>query len=227
MELIIKKRNGKTFTVLYDECDHELVFFFFLIVNGDSYPYLRCTINGKSVRMHNLIAKSKIGEVVDHINGNPLDNRRCNLRVCDHTQNMWNSKKGSNNKSGYKGVFINKGSKTFETRIVCRGKRHYIGTFETAEDAARAYNYMAIELFGEFAHTNNVYPKLPENFNFITATVSSKSGVRNISWCSQKKRWLCAFEHKKVLYFVGYFSCIEKAKVELAKKRSSVCVSSV
>lgn len=115
--------------------------------------YARRTIMGfKKISMHQDILGTYNG-VADHINGNRLDNRKQNLRVCSHAGNAMNRKViAKNNTSGYKGVRFE--YKKYRASIQYKGKRIHIGLFETAEEAARAYDKKAKELFGEFARTN-------------------------------------------------------------------------
>ena len=89
---------------------------------------------------------------VDHINGDPLDNRKKNLRTCSHAENMANRKRHKNSKTGFKGVY-NEGSK-FKFVITKDRKQYWKCGFVTAKDAACAYDKAAIELHGEFARLN-------------------------------------------------------------------------
>lgn len=85
------------------------------------------------------------GHVIDHINGNGLDNRRSNLRFATHQQSLWNRGLNRNSTSGYKGVSFNKKSGFYS---VC------IGGFQTAEEAARAADVLMRMAHGEFARLN-------------------------------------------------------------------------
>ena len=93
---------------------------------------------------------------VDHINHDKLDNRRENLRLCTHAENMQNVPNYSRGKSKYKGVSFDdrKRVKKWRALIVFEKKQIYLGMHLTEEDAAIAYNEKATELFGEFACLN-------------------------------------------------------------------------
>lgn len=113
---------------------------------------------GKSIhhRMHRVIMKvSDRSILVDHRNGNGLDNQKLNLRKCTHEQNESNRRGlNSNNTSGYRGVHFNKKMQRWQSAIWKKNKITYIGIFDTKEEAALAYNKKAIELRGEFAKLN-------------------------------------------------------------------------
>lgn len=93
--------------------------------------------------------------LVDHRNGNGLDNRRSNLRLATQAQNMSNRGRPTNNTSGYKGVSAGRLG-GWRAYITSRGKRLDIGTFASKEEAAEAYNAKALELHGEFARLNEI-----------------------------------------------------------------------
>lgn len=113
---------------------------------GDSRP---------TVHMHREILKAQDGLVVDHINGDTLDNRRCNLRLCTHSDNIANKPKNKSNRCGYKGVYQRKWGK-YQASIRYQKKYTYLGMFDTAEEAAKAYNKAAKRIQGDFACLNNV-----------------------------------------------------------------------
>lgn len=104
---------------------------------------------GNLVFMHREIARTPTGMLTDHINGLKYDNRRCNLRICTHAQNMQNR---TTNKAGktslFKGVFLDKGK--WRAAV---GRRR-LGFFVHEKDAALAYDKVALEMFGEFALLN-------------------------------------------------------------------------
>lgn len=104
--------------------------------------------------MHRYILNAKPGMTIDHINGNSLDNRKSNLRICSQQQNVWNMKKPRHNTSGYKGVSWDKERKRWAAYIKINKKKIYLGRFMSIKAAKEAYNKAAIKLYGEFARIN-------------------------------------------------------------------------
>lgn len=123
----------------------------------DTTPYaqngVRVAGRMTSVAMHRFILDAPIELVVDHINGNGLDNRRANLRLCSRSENQWNRRKSSQNTSGFKGVF-HRGGTRWIARITAHGKTVHLGRFRDPTIAARAYDAAALRLHGEFARLN-------------------------------------------------------------------------
>lgn len=111
------------------------------------------------VLMHRLILPQVYGMVTDHINGNGLDNRRANLRICTQAENCRNSRKSKNNTVGFKGVF-RRGAK-FRAAIFVDGATIVLGRFSSPVEAARAYDSAAEKHYGEFAATNRRLGLLP------------------------------------------------------------------
>jgi hypothetical protein len=104
----------------------------------------------RTVYMHRVIIDAPPGAVVDHINGDRLDNRRVNLRLCTAAENARNMRvEGA---IPYKGVSLDRGR--FRASITHEGRIIKIGRFDDAVAAARAYDDRARELFGEFARLN-------------------------------------------------------------------------
>ena len=115
--------------------------------------FYACRKNKRAVYMHREIMRAAKGMVVDHIDGNGLNNRRSNLRVCRVCENIRN-RRGAGGRSRYKGVSFVKHLKKWKAEITCGGRRRHLGCFEEEIEAARAYDGKARELFGEFAYVN-------------------------------------------------------------------------
>ena len=109
--------------------------------------------NGWKIYMHRVILARKLGhsKQVDHINGNGLDNRRCNLRYATNRQNHQNQKIRQNMVTKYKGIIWRKDRNKWQSRIYVNGRNKHLGYFENEIDAAKAYRKAAKRFFGEFA----------------------------------------------------------------------------
>ena len=105
--------------------------------------------------MHRVILNAREDQEVDHANGNPLDNRRSNLRLCTHSENAFNKRMMKNNTSGFKGVGWDKANQKWTAIISMNGKSIHLGRFPDAEDAALSYNEAATKYFGKFARINS------------------------------------------------------------------------
>lgn len=103
--------------------------------------------------MHRLVMGYPKGNV-DHINGNKLDNRKENLRLCNQSQNTANAPMRKSNKSGYKGVSWNKKYKKWEAYLTKDYKHVFLGYYDNKKGAAMAYNFGAKIHFGNFAKLN-------------------------------------------------------------------------
>lgn len=99
----------------------------------------------RQIQMHRWLMKPGRGREVDHINGNTLDNRRCNLRIATRSQNLANRRAFSG--TGYKGVSRYKNDHS-------RYLMQFAKVFETAEEAARVYDRIARLIHGEYAKLN-------------------------------------------------------------------------
>lgn len=107
------------------------------------------------VSMHRFLMETPKGMDTDHINGDRLDNRRENLRICTHSENQRNMQKHKDNKSGYKGVSWDTRSKKWVSRIKAEnGVYRFLGFFRNKLDAAKAYDNAAIKHHGVFAKLN-------------------------------------------------------------------------
>ena len=149
----IKLPHGKV--TLVDDDDYEYLNqwkWWFVIIKNKYYVIRNKMINGKRyyIYLHRIIMDVMSKSDVDHIDGNPLNNQRNNLRICTHQQNCLNNR--GCGKSRYKGVY--KIKNTIYSRIQYNGIDRYLGSFKTEEEAAMAYDKEALVLFGEFANLN-------------------------------------------------------------------------
>lgn len=110
--------------------------------------------NKKIVYLHRLLMNAPAGVEVDHINGNGLDNRRENLRLCSHADNQRAKKPQRGGTSPYRGVYWYKRHQKWATKIQRLDDVYFLGYFSEEEDAARAWDKKAKELFGDFAYQN-------------------------------------------------------------------------
>lgn len=108
----------------------------------------------RKIRLADVILSPQRGFIVDHADGNPRNNRRSNLRLATYSQNAMNRRKGTRNKSGFKGVSFRKDRNTWLAAIRVNGRLIKLGKFATSELAAKAYDAAAVKHFGQFASLN-------------------------------------------------------------------------
>jgi hypothetical protein len=116
--------------------------------------YVRVRIGDTKYFAHRIIWKMATGDeppFVDHANGDKADNSLSNLRAATHSQNMCNARR-SPSKSGLRGVAPN--GRKWAAKVRVNNRQFYVGTFETREQAAAAYDQMAKKMHGQFAVTN-------------------------------------------------------------------------
>ena len=145
--------NGKV-ALISDE-DYEKISKFNWRYDGRYATSRVSKTNPQKLYMHRLIMDAKTGELIDHKNGDRLDNQRENLRIANYQNNSANCKLHSHNTSGFKGVYrFNHGNKPWRAAITFNDKQLSLGYFDSPTDAAKAYNKKALELFGEYARLN-------------------------------------------------------------------------
>jgi len=107
-----------------------------------------------TVYMHRMIMLPDPDLTIDHINHDTLDNRRSNLRVCTHAENLRNQRSQRGVTSRYKGVAWHRRGQKWVAQITADGVNRYLGLYTSEREAAASYDRAAKELFGEFANTN-------------------------------------------------------------------------
>lgn len=141
---------------IIDDADFESIKMFRWSCTNTGYAARAKRINGKSkyIPMHRVILNAPDGIDIDHINGNRLDNRRCNLRLATRAQNVHNSRMRKDNTSGFKGVYKRYGK--FVAKICFNHIWIWLGLFPTAEEASQAYQDTARKLHGNFFNPDGI-----------------------------------------------------------------------
>ena len=127
--------------------------------------------------MHREILRCLPGVMIDHINGNSLDNRKCNLRAATNSQNMANQPKQKRNLCRFKGICVDKKNGGWRAQISINGETKNLGHFLDDESAARAYNDAARKQFGEYARLNE-FPDVAR-INKGTSSQKAKASTRS------------------------------------------------
>ena len=121
-------------------------------INGRGYRQI--AIEGRMYLAHRLAWFWMTGEwpstYIDHVDGDPANNRWANLREATNSQNLANSRRSRVNKSGFKGVSLSRDGK-WKVQIWADKTQHYLGLFDTKEEAHAAYSEAAKRLYGDFA----------------------------------------------------------------------------
>lgn len=209
MTKIIQLTLGKTTQV--DDEDYEMLKDVKWCVS-DGYAY-----SAKLGRMHRHILSAPQGLMVDHINGDKLDNRRENLRLCTNSLNQAN-RKAVRGASPFKGVTWQKHrgpstTGTWKAQIVVNGQVVYLGTFATDVDAAAAYNAAATEHFGQFAALNDLSTPGCPRVSDTRRQVNRKnpSGYRGVTYDATRGKWMAQLAYKGVTHLKKRFDTAEAA----------------
>lgn len=146
---------SRNMCTLVDAGDYrELSKYGWYALRSDISFYAARKVGKTTILMHREILKLTKGEYTDHINGNTLDNRKCNIRKCTNAENARNQKRRRDNTSGYKGVSYFKRDNNYRARIKVNYKQIHLGYFNNKTDAAKAYDVAAKKYHGEFAKLN-------------------------------------------------------------------------
>jgi len=162
-----------------------------------------------SIWMHREVINTPEGLFTDHINGDTLDNRKENLRVVNSNQNNRNSKIPSHNTSGYKGVSEDKRNlkNRWQAYITIDNKKKHLGYFYSKEDAAKRYNEVAREVFGEYARLNNLMLFEYEHYPTIE---SVREQIQN-----------CESRHSQQIAYSSFHDCLTQVCFGCRKIRTN------
>lgn len=159
----------------------------------------------KTILIHRQIMNSPVGMDTDHRNGNKLDNRRENLRICTTAQNVVNRRKTSSlTSSQFAGVSFDKSTGKWKATIGFNKRQINLGLFDSEEYAARVRDGATIVLFGEFAPPRNLpnQEPIPYSHREKLPQSSKYKGVSFRPDCDKWQAFYC-FDYKTIL--VGYY----------------------
>ena len=166
------------------------------------------------IRLHRIVLERKLGRpiaegfVTDHINGNPLDNRRENLREVTQAQNVHNQAKYIHGENPFKGV-----RQVYAQRWEARINDEHIGTYRTAEEASLAYDKAALAQWGEYARLTNPLEEV-EAWQLPVRRLDGKNtlGFRGVRRANQPgNKWTALITHQHVSYCMSTYDTIEEA----------------
>jgi len=145
-----KTKSGKTF--IFDRDDLPLVKS--RVWYMDKYGYVNGCEGDGAIKLHRLIMKPPEGMVIDHINNDPSDCRRDNLRIVSQHQNTMNHSLNRNSTTGFKGVCFDKKEGRYMAHIHPNRRMIFLGYYDNPKEAALAYDKAASFYFGEYAKLN-------------------------------------------------------------------------
>lgn len=169
-----------------DDDDYEKLkqYSWYAVIKGKDTKTLyacRCFHSGgksNQIYLHREVMKNPEGLEVDHINHNGLDNRKENLRICTHQENLFNKSKQRYGSSKYKGVSFCKYNNKWIARISDNGKYRHIGQYFSEIEAANAYNNAAIQRDSVYCFLNGIdKEELEKEIKNSKGRISSKGGA--------------------------------------------------
>lgn len=194
---------------IVDAEDYEMLSQFNWCVNG-GYAY-----NTACGPMHRFLLAPPSGAMVDHMNGDKLDNRRSNLRICSNSQNQAN-RQVFRGVSPFKGVVWQKrknNTGAWKAQLVVRGEIKYLGVFDTDVEAAAAYNAAAIDHFGDFAFLNDLTLPASDLRSHTRRQVNrtNPSGFKGVTYDVDRGKWMAQLTYKGVSHLKKRYPTAEAA----------------
>lgn len=206
--------NGNT--AVFDRTDYDLIKGARWAYSGSNSDYVRCQ-NGS---MQKILMGEMDGFIIDHINRDKSDNRRCNLRFVTPKENSQNQPKRKGYKNKYKGV--GKKGNTDYYYSICRfnGVSKSLGLFRSEEAAAHAWNKYAQGVSNTASLNNIPYSQAELDIIMQRDAVKMKrtenqSGVKHIQWHTPSSRWCISKKINGKLKHFGSFADLESAKTAL------------
>lgn len=179
--------------------------------------YAETSHNNTILSLHHLIiGKPAQNLVVDHINGNSLDNTRPNLRFATYSQNSQN--RNITNKEGYTGIYFSEEKQHW--RVYCGG--NYLGTFRDETEAALQYDKCAFIIYGEHAKTNGLirFEEVTETFNDVLPAKEERTLPKNITFRQRTQRYYAQLEFRKEKYSsIGFLTIVEAEQALIVLKK--------
>jgi hypothetical protein len=223
--LKIKEINIDGYVVLIDDEDYEYVTECYNVKIND-HGYVHCSPKKKwkgmglhSMTLHKLLMnpeKKGRNVVVDHRDGNKLNNQKDNLRVTTHMNNMRNRKLTEGKTSEYKGVSWHKESGKWRCQITIDSYNYNLGAFSNEIAAANCYNYWAKKHFKEFALLNECPLMEKEEWESLRHVKNKTSEYRGVSLINGK--WYAQIYHNKKNVLIGIFNDEDAAALAYNEK---------
>lgn len=168
--------------------------------------YIWASIDNEYTRLHRLVMNlsRNDGYIVDHIDRNPLNNKKSNLRLCTNMQNSRNRSLNNNSTSYYKGVCFDKDTESWKSQISINKKKVYIGRYNTAIEEAIEYDRCAASAFGDFANLNFDISNI--NHYLINPISIKKTKIKSsiyygVTYYKYGSKWRVVVKSKGVGYF--------------------------
>lgn len=192
-----------------DDEDYERYCSYFWQVTSGKKRYCVRKEEGKILWLHREIMGSPEGRIVDHRDGDGLNNQRSNLRVVTAAQNTFNTRKQSRQTSScFKGTYYNTSKGKWLARLVFEGVSYNLGAFDEEKSAAEAYDDAAHHHFGEFACLN--FPERAPK-PYVKRVFKRKSEYPGVTWDNSKGKWRAYVLLEGKVKWLGRFETEEDA----------------
>lgn len=184
--------------------------------------YVSTRKGNKTIYLHRfLLGLAGSKKQVDHIDGNPLNNCRSNLRTVTDAENKQNRHKiDSRNKSGYRGVFWNSQQQKWSAKIQVKGKQYHVGHFVDIHEAGKAVAEARRQLMTHSNEANS--EKITEWKPLVGRESGSKSGVHGVCWDKRSGKWMAIATKNRKNVYIGKFGTIEEAKAAYDSYKESL-----